>query len=188
MLETEELILYGKEAKGHDRSEAIMILNHKDAFQFILEHQNQYRQPDKKAVIDLHRILTKELSIDGGIRESLVGISGTAYRPLDNKWQIEEAIDGLLNRLQQTKSIVEQSVLAHAIIAYIQPFKDGNKRTSRMVSNAILIANDLLPLSYRTVDDQAYKKAMLLFYETNNLYAIWNMMSEQFSFTAQHYF
>ena len=37
LLETEELIKNKKEAKGHDKSEAIMILNHKNTFDTILE-------------------------------------------------------------------------------------------------------------------------------------------------------
>ena len=41
---------------------------------------------------------------------------------------------------------------------------DGNERTARIVSNALLINEKHCPLSFRTVNSIDYKKAMLLFY------------------------
>jgi len=38
-----------------------------------------------------------------------------------------------------------------------------------MLSNAILLAHSSIPLSYRVVDVEEYKKAVILFYEINNL-------------------
>ena len=43
------------------------------------------------------------------------------------------------------------------------------KNDAMMISNAILLANDSMPLSYRIVDVKEYKKASLLFYEINNV-------------------
>ena len=65
----------------------------------------------------------------------------------------------------------EKALLAVLLISYIQPFGDGNKRTGRMISNALLIAYEACPLSYRSVDSLDYKKAMLLFYEPTNIQA-----------------
>lgn len=49
------------------------------------------------------------------------------------------------------------------MISYIQPYTDGNKRTSRMLTNAILLAYDLYPLSYRSVNEDQFKKAPFYF-------------------------
>ena len=67
--------------------------------------------------------------------------------------------------------IFEKALLLLILISYIQPFNDGNKRTARIVSNAELMAHDYCPISFRTVDSIDYKKAMLVFYEQNNLSA-----------------
>ena len=64
------------------------------------------------------------------------------------------------------KSVFEKALPAFVLISYIQPFMDGNKRTARLVSNAILINGGYCPLSFRTVDSIDYKKAMLLFLST----------------------
>lgn len=74
------------------------------------------------------------------------------------------------------------------LLSYIQAFSDGNKRTARITSNAILIANGYCPLSFRTVDSVDYKKAMLIFYEQNNLFAFKQIFIDQFDFAVREYF
>jgi Fic family protein len=47
------------------------------------------------------------------------------------------------------ENFFEKAFLALLIISYIQAFEDGNKRTARMLTNAILLSNYSIPLSYR---------------------------------------
>ena len=82
----------------------------------------------------------------------------------------------------------EKALLILILISYIQPFADGNKRTARIVSNAILMNNKCCPISYRTVDSIEYKKAMLLFYEQNNLTTFKEIFINQFEFAVNTYF
>ena len=86
------------------------------------------------------------------------------------------------------ENIFEKALLSLMLISYIQPFVDGNKRTARIVSNAILMNYNYCPLSFRTVDSVDYKKAMLLFYEQNNITAFKNIFIEQFEFAVKTYF
>ena len=86
------------------------------------------------------------------------------------------------------ENIFEKALLALMLISYIQPFSDGNKRTARIVSNAILMNYGYCPLSFRTVDSIEYKKAMLIFYEQNNLTAFKNIFITQFEFAVNKYF
>lgn len=65
---------------------------------------------------------------------------------------------------------------------------DGNKRTARIVSNAILMNKKYCPLSFRTIDSIDYKKAMLLFYEQNNISNFKNIFINQFEFAVNTYF
>lgn len=82
----------------------------------------------------------------------------------------------------------EKALVLLAMISYIQPFGDGNKRTARMLSNAVLLANDYYPLSYRSVDEVEYKEALLLFYEQNNLFHLKRIFVEQQKFAIENYF
>ena len=188
LLETEELIKNKKEAEGHDRDEATMILNHKTTFDIILENNDSFREIDLLDIRSIHSELTKNLEITAGIRESGVGITGTTYLPLDNKWQIEDALAKLVNHAKQITIVPEKALIFLAMIAYLQPFTDGNKRTSRMVGNAVLLANGYFPLSYRSVDEVEYKKALIMFYEQNNLFHLKRIFLEQQKFAIDNYF
>jgi len=126
--------------------------------------------------------------VERGIRSGMVGIVGTNYRPLDNKFQIREALERLASLLNETKNTIERALLAVLMISYIQPFEDGNKRTSRILGNAILLADDYCPLSYRSVDEIEYKKGIILFYEQNNISYFKQLFLEQFRHAASKYF
>ncbi|MCK4562112.1 MAG: Fic family protein, partial [Flavobacteriaceae bacterium] len=126
--------------------------------------------------------------VSRNIRKHRVGISGTNYRPLDNEFQIREALSNMCDLVNEKESIFEKALLALMLISYIQPFVDGNKRTARIVSNAILMNHQHCPLSFRTVDSVEYKKAMLIFYEQNNLTAFKEIFISQFEFAVDTYF
>ena len=188
LLETERLLRESKTAEGKTREEAVMLLNHKDALSFVLDNPDYLKELTVSHIEDIHQLLTKELSIDKGLRRHRVGITGTNYHPLDNEFQIREAMRDACELINSKSNIFEKALLTLILLSYIQPFSDGNKRTARITSNAILIANDYCPLSFRSIDSIDYKKAMLIFYEQNNLYAFKQIFMEQFEFAVKEYF
>lgn len=188
LLETERLLRESKTAEGKSREEAVMLLNHKDALSFVLDNPDYLKELTVSHIEDIHQLLTKELSIDKGLRRHRVGITGTNYHPLDNEFQIREAMRDACELINSKSNIFEKALLTLILLSYIQPFSDGNKRTARITSNAILIANDYCPLSFRSVDSIDYKKAMLIFYEQNSLYAFKQIFMEQFEFAVKEYF
>lgn len=188
LLETERLLRESKTAEGKSKEEAVMLLNHKDALNFVLDNPDYLKELTVSHIEDIHQLLTKDLSIDKGLRRHRVGITGTNYHPLDNEFQIREAMRDACELINSKSNIFEKALLTLVLLSYIQPFSDGNKRTARITSNAILIANDYCPLSFRSVDSIDYKKAMLIFYEQNNLYAFKQIFIEQFEFAVKEYF
>ena len=188
LLETERLLRESKTAEGKSKEEAVMLLNHKDALNFVLDNPDYLKELTVSHIEDIHQLLTKDLSIDKGLRRHRVGITGTNYHPLDNEFQIREAMRDACKLINSKYNIFEKALLTLLLLSYIQPFLDGNKRTARITSNAILIANDYCPLSFRSVDSIDYKKAMLIFYEQNNLYAFKQIFMEQFEFAVKEYF
>ena len=188
LLDTEALIKENIEAKGHRKEESIMILNHKKALEFIFENKNYFKIITLKKLEELHALLTSDLGVDKGLRKSPVGIVGTNYKPLSNQLQIKEAIDKLINTINNTENIIEKALITVLMISYIQPFGDGNKRTGRILANAILFANDYCPLSYRSINESDYKKAVIIFYENNSLDYFKKLFVEQFKFAVEKYF
>lgn len=188
LLETERLLLEKETAAGKSKDEAVMLLNHKDALDFILDNPDYLSELTVAKIETIHSILVKELAVDRNIRTRRVGITGTNYRPLDNEFQIREALEQTCRLINDKTCVFEKALLILLLISYIQPFNDGNKRTARIVGNAMLIANRYCPLSFRTVDSIDYKKAMLLFYEQNNISAFKQIFIEQFAFAVDTYF
>lgn len=188
LLETEALIKQQQQAHGHSKEEAIMILNHKAAFKLILENIHDFKHISPASINQLHNILTKDLNIDSGIRKHAVGITGTIYRPPDNEWQIKEYMTKLIDYVNSIRYPLEKGLVVLSMIAYLQPFADGNKRTARMLTNAILMAYDYFPLSYRSIDETEYKEALLLFEETNNLFHLKRLYLDQYRFALNTYF
>jgi len=188
LLETERLLREKETAAGKTKEEATMLLNHKDALDFIIENPDYLNPLAVSKIEDIHSILTKELAVERNLRNRRVGISGTNYRPLDNEFQISEALQSSCKIINNKKSVFEKALLALVLISYIQPFMDGNKRTARIVSNAILMNEKHCPLSFRTVDSIDYKKAMLLFYEQNNISNFKAIFMNQFEFAVNTYF
>jgi len=137
---------------------------------------------------DIHSLLIKDLGVTRNIRSTRVGITGTNYQPLDNEFQIREALHDTCDLVNSKSNVFEQALLALVLLSYIQPFEDGNKRTARITSNAILIAHNYCPISFRTVDSIDYKMAMLLFYEQNNISAFKQIFIDQFRFAVKQYF
>ena len=188
LLDTERLLKEHITAAGKTAEEAQMLLNHKKALDYVLEKPAHYKKITVSKIIELHSLLTNGLHVASGIRTGMVGIVGTNYRPLDNQFQIRDALEQLTTMLNQTANAIEKALLAVLMISYIQPFEDGNKRTSRILGNAVLLADDFCPLSYRSVDEIEYKKAIILFYEQNNTFSFKKLFLEQFRMAVDTYF
>lgn len=188
LLETELLLKEKQTASGRTKDEATMLLNHKEALDFILSQPNYIHPLSISRIEDIHSLLVKDLNISRNIRNSRVGISGTNYKPLDNAFQIREALEDMCELINSKTNVFEKALLALVLISYIQPFSDGNKRTARIISNAILINNHYCPISFRTVDSIEYKKAMLVFYEQTNINPFKDVFMNQYEFAVNTYF
>lgn len=172
ILQTERLIRFGEEAEGKDRKEALMILNHKEAIQYVVDNIEEVglRRSD---LFSIHALLSDGLLADpamsGRLRAMPVGISHSSYRPLDDVVTVAEEFDILLHKAAQIMDPFEQSFFLLVHIPYLQGFADINKRTSRVASNIPLLKADLAPMSFTTMNDRDYIDGLIGIYELNNV-------------------
>lgn len=188
LLDTEVLIKERKEAEGHAKEEAIMILNHKKALDYILNKKSDFKNITLRKIESIHALVVADLGAGRGLRKRPVGIVGTRYRPIDNEYQIRDAMDEMIKTINRAKDPFSRTILAILLVSYIQPFEDGNKRTARLLGNAVLLAHNACPLSFRSINDVDYKKALIIFYEQNNLRFFKELFVEQFKFALSNYF
>lgn len=143
---------------------------------FVRENSAQFKTITKKNLEELHAILVKDLSV-----------VGSAYRPLDNIYQIAEAVEALGRAISKISAPCAKALIVLLGISYVQPFEDGNKRTARLAANAVLLAYGLAPLSYRSVEEDDYREAMLVFYELNSIMPFQKIFIDQYKFATQNY-
>lgn len=190
ILQTERLIRFGEEAAGKDRKEALMILNHKEAIQYVVDNLDGIglRRPDLFAI---HALLSDGLLADpamsGRLRGMPVGISHSSYRPPDDAVMIAEEFDILLYKAAQITDPFEQSFFLLVHIPYLQAFADVNKRTSRVASNIPLLKSDLAPMSFITIDDSDYIDGLIGVYELNNVALLREVYLDAYLASAEKY-
>ena len=190
LLETERLIRFGEAASGKDRKEAVMILNHKEAIQYVVDHLASVAvsRPD---VFNIHALLADGLLADPGmagrVRRLPVAISDSSYRPLDDPFAIEEEFDVLIHKAAAVSDPFEQSFFLLAHLPYLQAFADVNKRTSRIASNIPLLKADLAPMSFLAMDDGAYIDGLIGVYELNDVSLLREVFIDAYLISAEHY-
>lgn len=171
-LETERLIDFGQAAEGKDALETQMILNHKSAIEFLV-HDNEHLNITPETIISLHAFLSDGLMPDplscGRIRNRAVDIGGSVYLPIALPQRLEELFNIMLSMASEIVDPFEQSFFLMVHLPYLQPFEDVNKRVSRLAANIPFIRQNLCPLSFIDVPQQAYVDAVLGVYELNRV-------------------
>ena len=148
ILDTHVLIEKGKYAEGKSAEEAQMILNHKDAIEFLVESANEIGF-NRHTILNLHSLLSNNLLPDpqasGRLRTKIVGIGQSAYTPLAAPAVIEECFNDVLSKASAIADPFEQAFFVTVQLPYLQPFEDVNKRVSRLGANIPLIRRNSKP-------------------------------------------
>lgn len=170
LLDTKRLIDLGKEAEGKEQLETQMILNHKDAIEFLVGAAEEIGF-NRYTILNLHALLANNLLPDpdaaGRLRHIAIGIERSVFHPLEVPQLIEECFDQLLDMATAIADPFEQAFFVMVQIPYLQPFDDVNKRVSRLSANIPLVRHNLSPLSFESVPRETYTDAVLGIYELN---------------------
>ena len=172
LLDTTRLIELGEEAEGKQRLEAQMILNHKEAIEFLVDEAGEI-DFNRHTILSLHALLADNLLADsravGRLRHIAVGIDGSVFHPLETPALIEDCFDQILATAAAISDPFEQAFFVMVQLPYLQPFDDVNKRVSRLAANIPLIKANLVPLSFEDVPRELYTEAILGVYEMKRI-------------------
>lgn len=172
LLETERLLAAGEAAAGRDAKESQMILNHKEAIEFLIASADEIGF-NRYTLLNLHALVSDNLLADptasGRLRSIAVGIGQTVFLPLEGPQRIEENFQQILDTATAIEDPFEQAFFAMVHLPYLQPFEDVNKRVSRLAANIPLIQRNLCPLSFVDVPQPTYISAMIGIYELNQV-------------------
>ena len=172
LLDTELLIAHAEEAEGKDLRETQMILNHKEAIEFLVDDPRGIGF-NRGTILSLHALLAENLLGDpaatGRLRRMGVGIGRSVFHPLELPQLIEECFDQLLATASAISDPFEQAFFFMVQLPYLQPFDDVNKRVSRLGANIPLLKSNLSPLSFEDLSRELYTDALIGVYELNRI-------------------
>ena len=172
LLDTQRLISHGEAADNKSETEAQMILNHKEAIEFIVEAADEIGF-NRYTILNLHALLSNNLLPDpaasGRLRTFAVGITKSVYIPLAIPQQIEEMFKLILEKAIRIENPFEQAFFVMVQLPYLQPFDDVNKRVSRLAANIPFNTHNLAPLSFIDVPNDIYTQGMIGVYELNRI-------------------
>lgn len=190
LLDTSELLQFGRVAAGHDARETQMLLNHKAAIEMLVEDAPRIGF-DPLTFRNLHALLADNLLPDphagGRLRVRPVEISGSVYVPLAVPSAIEECFRTLLAKAAAIPDAFEQAFFVMVHLPYLQPFDDVNKRVSRLGANIPFVRANLCPLSFVDVPERDYIEGTLAVYEAGRVELLRDVFAWAYERSALRY-
>lgn len=173
LLETHRLLEEGRLPVARKESDTQMILNHKDAIEFLVQSTDDSVGFNRYSILSLHALLSNNLLPDsaasGRLRMHAVGIGRSVYHPPDMPQLIEAYFELFLQKVGAIINPFEQAFFAMVHIPYLQPFDDVNKRVSRLAANIPLNRHNFAPLSFTDTPEELYISGLLAVYELNQV-------------------
>lgn len=189
-LDTKTLIEFGERPEGLTEKDMRIVLNHKEAIGYLKQHQNEL-SISKKDLMDIHSLLINGLLADtsavGSLRSVIVKFDDSRYQPPDNPFLLKEAFIEFCEKAAAIKNPFEQAFFAMSFIPYMQPFQDGNKRTSRIAMNIPLIRHRLAPFSFSDMGKREYLFGLLAMYERGRHSFLAEAFSGSYAKSARRY-
>lgn len=167
-LDTKSLVELGERPDGLSEKEFRIVSNHKTAIQYICDHRSEI-DISRRTLLEVHQMLSQGLlgnpGDEGRMRLAPVHFTESAYRPISIPQQLDDETRAFCDKAASIKDPFEQSLFTMAMISYLQPFMDGNKRTSRLCMNIPLLKHSLAPFSFTDINRREYTFGLLAFYE-----------------------
>lgn len=181
-LETDNLLRFGVTAGGKRYSDAVMLVNLREGFERVMAVVAG-DELDLDYLCDLHKVVMKDLlpaHEQGIVRTSDVQITASRYTPLSDASRLRTEVKFVLSEANRFDNPFEKAIYLHCNLAYLQYFRDGNKRTARLMQTAALVRSEILPLFFRDSLIDRYQKATLHYYETGDYALYVNFFKENY--------
>jgi Fic family protein len=164
-----ETLLDGITVGGHKLSDEQQILNQNKSIEHLFNSiETGHFKLDLDTFTTLHALVAKEEALEWGVlRSGQVNIGGTDYEvPAAHK--LKQIFEKGVDEIEKIKNPILKSFTFFLFGAKNQFFYDGNKRTSRLMMNGILLDSGLPILNIKAKDKLALNTEMLDFYNHEN--------------------
>lgn len=161
--ETEVILERGVTVSGQPLKERLEVANLAGAYNFVRDLATGKAPFSKANILDLHRLVLKGIDDEeaGRFRTSAVKIAGAEHSPTDPllvESEMEKLVEWL--SLHHEAHVLAVAAAAQWRLTNIHPFRDGNGRVARLLSNFILWRAGYPTLILRKEERDAYYEAL----------------------------
>jgi Fic family protein len=162
-----ETLLEGITVGGHKISDELQVLNQNKSVEYLLSAvKNNEFKLDKETFCKLNNFVSFEESLAWGqFRTGNIKIGGTEYIPPKAE-ELDKIFNYGIEKIKQIKNPVIRAFVFFGFGCRSQFFWDGNKRTSRLIANGILLSNGYFILNIKSRDKKIFNETMIDFYNT----------------------
>ena len=158
-------ILDGVNVPSLKLDEINCILNLRDAWNFVLK--NIESSIDLDFICKVNAFVSRNESLEWGkLRNGKVGINGVDYIP---KIPVKQEVETEISKILLEENALERAIKLMFYLMRSQIFWDGNKRTSMIVDNKIMIENGCGIITIKEEYISEFNKLLTDFYNTNDM-------------------
>lgn len=176
-IDTQALIEYGQRNPDKPVEDALLILNHKNAIEYLWEHRDlsmetlcrlQSFLTDRHGIAEAmdsdHFLPDEQRGVPREYEEVRLGRSAYSppFRP--GTGYVGKALEQVVGTAKALGP-VEAAFYLMSRIPYLQAFANGNKRASRLAANLPLLGTGMLPISFVDFLKADYITGLSAFYE-----------------------
>ena len=167
-------ILDGVNVPSLKLDEIQCILNLRDAWKFVINNIEKNFNLD--FICKVNEYVARNESLEWGkLRTGMVEITGTKYIPeIPNKEKVEKNIDNIL----KIENATERAITYMLYGMRSQLFWDGNKRTSTIVANKIMIENGAGIIKVPDEKLEKFNELLTEYYNSNDMQKISDFIYE----------
>ena len=167
-------ILDGVNVTSLKLDEIQCILNLRDAWKFVIN--NIEKQFNLDFICKVNEYVARNESLEWGtLRTGMVEITGTQYIPeIPNKEKVEKNIKDILKIENATQRAITYMLYGMRS----QLFWDGNKRTSTIVANKIMIENGAVIIKVPDEKLEKFNELLTEYYNSNDMQKISDFIYE----------
>ncbi len=175
--ETALIIQQGITIAERPLREHLEAVNHKEAFDFVVEIAQQHSELSLYNIKQIHSLVLMHDRRNAGIfRDVPVVILGASYKP-PQPYLIEPQMNDLVDKYNKSKEeLFERLARFHLDFERIHPFVDGNGRTGRLLINLELIKAGYLPIDIKYANRRQYYNSFNEYDKTGDITIFEEMM------------
>lgn len=186
-LDDAKLVLNGQpHADGLSR-DALVLLNHKDAIDYINANAPE-QDISVESIVDVQALLMRDLvdaPLIGSIRT--LPIYGCDYAPSHDPAVLQSLLKSIGEKAQQIHNPIEAAFFTWVNLSYLQAFNFGNACTARLAANIPLRHKNCAPLSFQGVARDDYDLALSGIYQKQDVTAAAELFESVYRKSAQRF-